>query len=135
MRVAVTNNSKAPQGVSTLDGTRWIKPGAKLTISVEDTKQLERLPFLAIEYSDAGVPVGDLPAPPKSLLDKAKPAKRLTGDEELDEELDAALDARPAATMALKKDELLAIAKQEGVKVETDDNKADLVRKINAARK
>lgn len=34
----------------------------------------------------------------------------------------------------LKKAELLEIAEAEGVEVETDDNKADLVRKIEAAR-
>lgn len=41
----------------------------------------------------------------------------------------------PAATMAQTKDELLAIANTEGVKVESDDNKADLVAKIEKARK
>lgn len=41
----------------------------------------------------------------------------------------------PTATMAQTKEELLAIAKAEGVKVESDDNKADLVAKIEKARK
>lgn len=35
----------------------------------------------------------------------------------------------------MTKAELLATAKAEGVTVETDDNKADIVRKIKAARK
>lgn len=38
-------------------------------------------------------------------------------------------------SMSLKKDELLAIAAAEGIAVETDDNKADLIRKIEAGRK
>lgn len=135
MRVAVTNNSPASQGVSTLEGTVWIKPGAKRTIEVEDTSNLERLPFLEIEFSAGGVPVGDLPAPPKSLLEKAKaPAKELAEDDTLAEDLEAALDAKPAVSMAMKKPQLLKIARDEGVEIETDDNKADLVAKINAAR-
>lgn len=135
MRVAVTNKSPANQGVSTLEGTVWIKPGASRTIEVEDTSNLERLPFLEVEYSADGVPVGDLAPPPKSLLDKARPAKDLAADGELAEDLEAALDARPAVSMALKKGELLKIARAEKIEVETDDNKADLIAKITAARK
>lgn len=71
MRVAVKNNSPAMQGVATLTGTKWIKPGATVTIDVEDTRPLERLPFLEIQFSEAGVPIGDLPPPPASLLEKA----------------------------------------------------------------
>lgn len=71
MHVAVKNNSPALQGVSTKAGTKWIKPGATMTIEVEDTRPLERLPFLEVTYSEDGVPIGDLPPPPKSLLAKA----------------------------------------------------------------
>lgn len=116
MRVAVKNNSPAMQGVATLTGTKWIKPGATVTIDVEDTRPLERLPFLEIQFSEAGVPIGDLPPPPASLVAKAK------GD-------------RPEVSMDLLKKDLLAIAKAENVDVESDDNKADLIRKIEAARK
>lgn len=117
MRVAVKNNSPAMQGVATLTGTKWIKPGATVTIDVEDTRPLERLPFLKIQFSEAGVPIGDLPPPPASLVAKAKKA------------------ARPEVSMDLLKKDLLAIAKAENVDVETDDNKADLIRKIEAGRK
>ena len=43
--------------------------------------------------------------------------------------------AAPAnkASDSMTKAELLAMAKREGVNVETDDNKADLIRKINGA--
>lgn len=37
------------------------------------------------------------------------------------------------ASDSMTKAELLAMAKAEGVDVETDDNKADLIRKINRA--
>lgn len=40
-----------------------------------------------------------------------------------------------ASLGSMTKAELLATAKAEGVEVETDDNKADLVRKIEQARK
>ncbi len=72
MRVAVKNNSPAQQGVATLTGTKWIKPGATVTIDVEDTRPLERLPFLEIQFSEAGVPIGDLAPPPASLVAKVK---------------------------------------------------------------
>jgi hypothetical protein len=36
------------------------------------------------------------------------------------------------ATMAMTKKQLFALAKDRGVEVESDDNKAELVRKINA---
>jgi hypothetical protein len=39
----------------------------------------------------------------------------------------------PIASMSMTKDELLDMAGERGVAVETDDNKADLVAKINAA--
>lgn len=38
-------------------------------------------------------------------------------------------------SMDLLKADLIRIAEAEGVEIETDDNKADLVRKIEAARK
>lgn len=47
----------------------------------------------------------------------------------------AAPENKADATMAQTKDELLAIARAEGVEVESDDNKADLVAKIEKARK
>lgn len=40
-----------------------------------------------------------------------------------------------SVSMSMTKDELLKVAKAEGVDVETDDNKADLVAKIEKARK
>lgn len=123
MRVQVKNNSPASQGVSTLAGVVWIKPGASKTIDVEDTAQLDRLPFLELQYSGDGVPIGDLPAPPASLLAKVKGKPAILDVDDL-----------PPATMKQTKPELVAIAKKEGVEFETDDNKADLVRKINAAR-
>ena len=61
--------------------------------------------------------------------------KNLVADDDLAEELDAALGARPVVSMVLKKDELIKIARAEGVAVETDDNKADLITKIEKARK
>lgn len=135
MKVAVKNNSPAKQGVSTDNGTVWIRPGGTKTIEVESTAQIDRLPFLEIaQVSDDGVPVGDLPAPPKSLLDKAK-GKGKPVIPTLDEVLSAeVVDDRPPATMKQTKPELLKIAKAEKVEVETDDNKSELVRKINAAR-
>lgn len=42
---------------------------------------------------------------------------------------------KEAVSMDNTKDELLAIAKREGVEYETDDNKADLIAKIKAGRK
>jgi len=50
------------------------------------------------------------------------------------EALGGIVDApRPAPSMAMTKAELLAMAEEHGVAVETDDNKAELVRKIEAA--
>lgn len=45
-----------------------------------------------------------------------------------------AAEADPDDIKALKKADLLAIAEAEGVAVETDDNRADLIEKIEAAR-
>jgi hypothetical protein len=112
MFVTVKNNSPAMQGVHTLQGVVWIPSGAKKTIEVADTRQLERLPFLDVGYTDAGVPLGDLPAPPPSLVAK--------------------VTAADPATMAMTKKQLFALAEERGVEVESDDNKAELVRKINA---
>lgn len=39
------------------------------------------------------------------------------------------------ASMSMTKAELVKLAKADGIKVETDDNKDDLVRKINAKGK
>ena len=47
----------------------------------------------------------------------------------------AAPEDKAEPSMDMLKDELLDMAKSEGVDVESDDNKADLVRKIKAARK
>lgn len=110
MFVTVKNNSPAMQGVHTLDGVVWIPSGAKKTIEVADTRQLERLPFLDVGYTGAGVPLGDLPAPPPSLVAKVV----------------------CPATMAMTKKQLFALAEERGVEVESDDNKSELVRKINA---
>lgn len=121
MFVAVKNKSPALQGVDTLNGTVWLKPGSTRTIEVEDTLQIERLPFLEFTVSKDGVPVGDLPPPSAKLVDKA--LKAMTGAGEL-----------PEVSMKLTKPALIAIAKKERVEFETDDNKADLIRKITAAR-
>ena len=43
-------------------------------------------------------------------------------------------DELPAVSMDLKKDELLAIAQKEGVEVDSDDTKSDIIAKIEAAR-
>ena len=43
-------------------------------------------------------------------------------------------DELPEVSMDLKKDELLAIAEKEGVEVDSDDTKADIIAKIEAAR-
>ena len=37
MKYAVTNNSQAPQGLRTVDGIRWIKPGATAELTLDDT--------------------------------------------------------------------------------------------------
>jgi hypothetical protein len=47
----------------------------------------------------------------------------------------AATPTSDKSLTSMTKAELLDTAKAEGVAVETDDNKADLVRKIEAARK
>lgn len=41
----------------------------------------------------------------------------------------------PEVSMALKKDELLGIARSEGIEVDSSDNKPELIAKIEAARK
>lgn len=41
---------------------------------------------------------------------------------------------KPEVSTDLLKADLIKIARKEGVEIETDDNKADLVRKIEAAR-
>lgn len=53
------------------------------------------------------------------------------GGDEGDED---SADERASATMSQTKDELVAIAESEGVQVESDDNKQDLVDKIAKAR-
>lgn len=45
-----------------------------------------------------------------------------------------AADADPDDLNALKKADLLAIAEAEGVTIETDDNRSDLIRKIEEVR-
>lgn len=40
----------------------------------------------------------------------------------------------PIASMSMTKAELVAMAREQGVAFETDDNKADLIAKINAHR-
>ena len=71
MRVAVTNKSPAPQGVRTLDGIVWIKPGDTRTISIENIRHLERLPFLEVAHrAPDGTPLGDVPAIPDALRAK-----------------------------------------------------------------
>lgn len=46
----------------------------------------------------------------------------------------AAAEADPDDLNALKKADLVTIAEAEGVTIETDDNRADLIRKIEEAR-
>ncbi|MBO9710567.1 MAG: hypothetical protein J7521_20390 [Caulobacter sp.] len=51
MRVTITNNSKAPQGVYADDGLRFIEPGAQRTITVAEdyVDRVKSLPFFAVE--------------------------------------------------------------------------------------
>lgn len=46
----------------------------------------------------------------------------------------APADALPEVNMDLKKDELVEIAKSEGVEIDSDDTKADIIAKIEEAR-
>jgi hypothetical protein len=107
------------------------------------------------EFIGREVKVGEVPAPapsPRSLVDPSTPrtaAADLDGEEGQDGQDGQARTIRtptPAARTATaastgpslkgKTDkQLRGIAKREGVTVEGDDNKADLVRKIEAKRK
>lgn len=47
---------------------------------------------------------------------------------------EAPADELPEVSMDLKKDDLVSIASQEGVELEDDDTKADIIAKIEAKR-
>lgn len=51
-----------------------------------------------------------------------------------DDETETAVAEESPALSGMNKDELVRQAALEGVQIETDDNKADIVRKIEAAR-
>ncbi len=60
----VTNNSKAVQGIHTLHGVAYIKPGQSrdLVLTLSDALRADRLPFIKLD----GDPVED-PQPPLSV--------------------------------------------------------------------
>lgn len=64
--------------------------------------------------------IGDTPPPP---------GMSFPGDTTSNQNDDAGSEE---AKMSMTKDELLGLAESRGVAIETDDNKEDLVRKINA---
>lgn len=78
---------------------------------------------LAIERRMAGQP----PASETEAETKAEKAPL--------NKMDLAPDNKAEALSSMTKAELVDVAKAEGVEIETDDNKADLVRKIEKARK
>lgn len=106
----ITNNGKGPRGVHSAAGVLvWIAPGASKVVNAANIATERKVPTLTIE------PVGEVEAPPASL--KAKLAEK------------------PAVDMSMIKKELVKVAKSEGVDLDAGDNKADIIRKIEAARK
>ncbi len=59
---SVTNNSKAPQGVHTVSGVVFVRPGMTRPVELSETglALASRLPFLTVE----GGPVQDKPSEP-----------------------------------------------------------------------
>lgn len=103
------NATAGARAVHLTNGTyKLVEPGALITI--EEGKVRRMAPgFVRAKKSD-------LPDVPADLAEKVADGEK------------------PEVSDRLKKDELLAIAEAEGVEIETDDNKADLIRKIEAAR-
>lgn len=120
------NETAGARTIRKIDGTYvLVEPGQAAFVAQGEIRKVT--PGL-VEFDDPDGP-GE---PPAALVEciadvPEMPAKLRAKVEQNDE--------KPAANMSLTKDELLAIAKDEHVDIETDDNKADLVRKINAARK
>lgn len=119
-------------------GARTIRKvgGGYVTVDAGQTVDVARhlvkkLPPGLVEVSEDGEVAEPMPEIPADVAALAKGEPVIPTDEVLSAEV---VDASEVS-MALTKRELLAIAKAESVDVETDDNKADLVRKINAARK
>jgi hypothetical protein len=54
MKAAIKNTSRAPQGVHTTDGLRFIEPGATRTLDVADdyVDRVKSLPFLDAKWGD-----------------------------------------------------------------------------------
>lgn len=69
----------------------------------------------------------------KGVLVMAEPGQTIEADDYADEWFRKG-DVDPDDLSALKKADLLAIAEAEGVAIETDDNRSDLIRKIEEAR-
>jgi hypothetical protein len=120
-------------------GARSIRKigGGYVTIDAGQTAEVARhlvmkLPPGLVEVDEDGEVAEPVPEIPADVADLAKGETVIPS---LDEVLSAEVVEAPEVSMALTKAELVKIAKAEKVGFETDDNKADLVRKINAARK
>ena len=108
------NTTKGARAIHLTNGThKLVEPGC--TVQVEPGKVSRLAPGL-VECDD---PSSEVPPVPDEL------AEAIEGGGESE---------KPEVSDRMKKDELLAIAEAEGVTIETDDNKADLIRKIEAAR-
>lgn len=89
---------------------RLIEPGATTEVA---RRLVLSLPEGVVEVGEDGEPIV-LPSIPVDVAALAKG------------------DAAEPATMAMTKKQLFALAEERGVEVESDDNKSELVRKINA---
>lgn len=122
-------------------GARTIRKvgGGFVTVDAGQTVEVARhlvrkLPPGLVEIDEEGEAVALVPEIPSDVAALAKGEVAIPS---LEEVLSAEVvePNKPEVSMALTKAELVKIAKAEKVVFETDDNKADLVRKINAARK
>jgi hypothetical protein len=82
---------------------------------------------------DVGETTSELPLAYATRLVRSGLAEVVAGNRGVNE-LRAEMGLPPVASMSMTKPELLAMADEQGVPVETDDNKADLIAKINAHR-
>lgn len=82
---------------------------------------------------EAGDTTSELPTSYAERLVRSGLAEIVTGNKAVNE-MRAEMGMFPIPSMSMTKAELLAMADDQFVPVETDDNKADLIAKINAAR-
>lgn len=126
IRVKITNNGPAAEGVETVEGRRWIAPGRsrEVTIAEEIAPRVARIKSLSVE----------------EVHDETLDSEVVALDNHNPDPLDhdgrpgGSLPADPPSLTGKNKTQLLEIAEAEGVEIEEGSTNADIMSAIELAR-